>query len=178
MTIFNNQCTMTLTFDLLTPKSIVQILDSWGVCMWSFMKTARWKGKQSCIQDRWNSRTVNICEVCHLSGDETKTGNWRRICRYVNGPIFPYFIKCKHTIVFIFLTHLIQHVQYLWNIVPSTLIWLHSLVSKLKWNTLSNGLWCSSSPPAIITPFLQKVALWVCRLPGFTSDDGVTLEEW
>ena len=29
---------MTLTFDLLTPKSIGSILDSWGDCMWSFMK--------------------------------------------------------------------------------------------------------------------------------------------
>ena len=28
---------MTLTFDLLTSKCIGHILDSWGVCMWSFM---------------------------------------------------------------------------------------------------------------------------------------------
>ena len=34
-TIFNHQCP--LTFDLLTPKSIGYILDSWGASVWSFM---------------------------------------------------------------------------------------------------------------------------------------------
>ena len=38
---------MTLTFDLLTPKSIGSILHSWGKCMWSFMKLGV-KGKQLC----------------------------------------------------------------------------------------------------------------------------------
>ena len=36
-TVFNHQCFMTLTFDLLTLKSIGHILDSWGACVWSFM---------------------------------------------------------------------------------------------------------------------------------------------
>ena len=34
---FSNLCIVTLTFDLLTSKSIWHILDSLGVCMWSFM---------------------------------------------------------------------------------------------------------------------------------------------
>ena len=38
---------MTLTFDLLTSKSIGHILDSWRVCMWSFMMIGV-KGKQLC----------------------------------------------------------------------------------------------------------------------------------
>ena len=38
---------MTLTFDLLTSKSIGHILDSWGVSMWSFMMIGV-KGKQLC----------------------------------------------------------------------------------------------------------------------------------
>ena len=38
---------MTLTFDLLTSKSIGHILDSWGVCVWSFMMIGV-KGKQLC----------------------------------------------------------------------------------------------------------------------------------
>ena len=33
----NNQIIVTLTFDLLTPKSIGHILDSLGVCVWSFI---------------------------------------------------------------------------------------------------------------------------------------------
>ena len=36
-TIFNHQCPMTLTFDLLTLKSIGHILDKWGASAWSFM---------------------------------------------------------------------------------------------------------------------------------------------
>ena len=32
-TIFSNPCIVTLTFDLLTLKSIESILDSWGDCM-------------------------------------------------------------------------------------------------------------------------------------------------
>ena len=35
--IFKLPCAMTLTFDLLTPKSIGHILDSWWVSVWSFM---------------------------------------------------------------------------------------------------------------------------------------------
>ena len=46
-TIFSNLCIVTLTFDLLTSKSIGHILDSWGVCMWSFMMIGV-KGKQLC----------------------------------------------------------------------------------------------------------------------------------
>ena len=42
-TIFSNLCIVTLTFDLLSSKSIGHILASWGVCMWSFMD--RYKGK-------------------------------------------------------------------------------------------------------------------------------------
>ena len=38
---------VTLTLDLLTSKSIGHILDSWGVCMWSFMMIDA-KGKQLC----------------------------------------------------------------------------------------------------------------------------------
>ena len=38
---------VTLTFDLLTSKSIGHILASWGVCMWSFMMIGV-KGKQLC----------------------------------------------------------------------------------------------------------------------------------
>ena len=34
---FHYQCPMTLTFDLLTTKSIGLILDSWGASVWSFM---------------------------------------------------------------------------------------------------------------------------------------------
>ena len=41
---------MTLTFDLLTPKSIGSILDSWGDCMWSFIKIGV-KGKQLCARN-------------------------------------------------------------------------------------------------------------------------------
>ena len=41
---------MTLTFDLLTSKSIGHILASWGVCMWSFMMIGI-KGKQLCAGD-------------------------------------------------------------------------------------------------------------------------------
>ena len=37
-TLPRNPCIATLTFDLLTPKSIGSILDSWGDCMWSFIK--------------------------------------------------------------------------------------------------------------------------------------------
>ena len=40
-------CIVTLTFDLLTSKSIGHILASWGVCMWSFMMIGV-KGKQLC----------------------------------------------------------------------------------------------------------------------------------
>ena len=46
-TSFSNLCIVTLTFDLLTSKSIGHILDSWGVCMWSFMMIGV-KGKQLC----------------------------------------------------------------------------------------------------------------------------------
>ena len=45
---------MTLTFDLLTSKSIGQILDSWGVCMWSFMMIGV-KGKQLCTWNHFQS---------------------------------------------------------------------------------------------------------------------------
>ena len=38
---------MTLTFDLLTSKSVGHILASWGVCIWSFMMIGV-KGKQLC----------------------------------------------------------------------------------------------------------------------------------
>ena len=43
-TIFSNLCIVTLTFDLLTSKSIGHILDSWGVCMLKFHDD-RCKGK-------------------------------------------------------------------------------------------------------------------------------------
>ena len=46
-------CIVTLTFDLLTLKSTGPILDSWGVCLWSFMRIAV-KGKQLCA---WNHFT-------------------------------------------------------------------------------------------------------------------------
>ena len=46
-TIYSSLCIVTLTFDLLTSKSIGHILDSWGVCMWSFMMIGV-KGKQLC----------------------------------------------------------------------------------------------------------------------------------
>ena len=46
-TIFSNLCIVTLTFDLLTSKSIGHILASWGVCMLSFMMIGV-KGKQLC----------------------------------------------------------------------------------------------------------------------------------
>ena len=35
--IFNHQCQMTLTFNLLTPKLLGHILDPWGANVWSFM---------------------------------------------------------------------------------------------------------------------------------------------
>ena len=44
---FSNPCIVTLTFDLLTPKSIGSILDSWGDCMLSFIEIGV-KGKQLC----------------------------------------------------------------------------------------------------------------------------------
>ena len=53
LTIFRNQWIVTLTFDLLTPKSTGPILDSWGVCLWSFMRIDV-KGKQICA---WNNFT-------------------------------------------------------------------------------------------------------------------------
>ena len=43
-TIFSNLCIVTLTFDLLTSKSIGHILASWGVCMVKFHDD-RCKGK-------------------------------------------------------------------------------------------------------------------------------------
>ena len=46
-TLYTPLCIVTLTFDLLTSKSIGHILDSWGVCMWSFMMIGV-KGKQLC----------------------------------------------------------------------------------------------------------------------------------
>ena len=46
-TIFNNQCIVTLTFDLLTPKPVRHILNSWGVFVWSFIITGV-KRKQLC----------------------------------------------------------------------------------------------------------------------------------
>ena len=45
---------MTLTFDLLTSKSIGHILASWGVCMWSFMMIGV-KGKQLCAGNHFQS---------------------------------------------------------------------------------------------------------------------------
>ena len=51
-TFFSNPCIVTLTFDLLTPKSIGSILDSWGDCMWSFMKIGV-KGKQLCARNHF-----------------------------------------------------------------------------------------------------------------------------
>ena len=45
---------MILTFDLLTSKSIGHILDSWGVCMWSFMMIGV-KGKQLCAGNHFQS---------------------------------------------------------------------------------------------------------------------------
>ena len=41
---------MTLTFDLLNPKSIGSILDSWGDWLWSFIKIGV-KGKQLCARN-------------------------------------------------------------------------------------------------------------------------------
>ena len=46
-------CIVTLTFDLLTLKSTRPILDSWGVCLWSFMRIGV-KGKHLCT---WNHFT-------------------------------------------------------------------------------------------------------------------------
>ena len=43
---------VTLTFDLLTSKSIGHILASWGVCMWSFMMIDV-KGKQLCARNHF-----------------------------------------------------------------------------------------------------------------------------
>ena len=49
-TLFSNPCIVTLTFDLLTPKSIGSIIDSWGDCILSFMKIGV-KGKQLCARN-------------------------------------------------------------------------------------------------------------------------------
>ena len=46
-------CIVTLTFDLLTSRSTGPIHDSWGVCLWSFMRMGV-KGKQLCA---WNNFT-------------------------------------------------------------------------------------------------------------------------
>ena len=51
-TIFSYLCIVTLTFDLLTSKSIGHIFASWGVCMWSFMMIGV-KGKQLCARNHF-----------------------------------------------------------------------------------------------------------------------------
>ena len=45
-------CIVTLTFDFLTPRSTGPILDSWGVCLWSFMRIGV-KGKQLCARNHF-----------------------------------------------------------------------------------------------------------------------------
>ena len=59
---FSNLCIVTLTFDLLTSKSIGHILASWEVCMWSFMIIGV-KGKQLCAGNHFQEFTGMHCDL-------------------------------------------------------------------------------------------------------------------
>ena len=47
ITVFTNQCIVTLTFDLMTQKPIGHILNPWGVFVWSFIMEGV-KGNELC----------------------------------------------------------------------------------------------------------------------------------